>query len=166
MLNLAHYILNLRVIWEGYVWCSPLLMFPSYGLLWSKVRARTQSCFIGSILRSNRGTRPLCFSSKIWEKKTLAFINAVEFTPPMKKCTRWSKSPPSVNMMRRDTSSPQWRHFCFFHFAVGITWDDAPTEQHAVINTDYKIRCVVLASPPATIDWLKESLIVSTGRFI
>ena len=52
----------------------------------------------------------------------------------------------------------------FSHFAVGITWDDAPTEQNAVINTDYKIRCVVLASPPATIDWLKESLIVSTGR--
>ena len=47
---------------------------------------------------------------------------------------------------------------------VGITWDDAPTEQNAVINTDYKIRCVVLASPPATIDWLKESLIVSTGK--
>ena len=52
----------------------------------------------------------------------------------------------------------------FFFHLVGITWDDAPTEQHAVINTDYKIRCVVLASPPATIDWLKESLIVSTGR--
>jgi len=47
---------------------------------------------------------------------------------------------------------------------IGITWDDAPTEQNAVINTDYKIRCVVLASPPATIDWLKESLIVSTGK--
>lgn len=46
---------------------------------------------------------------------------------------------------------------------IGITWDDAPTEQNAVLNTDYKIRCVVLASPPATIDWLKESLIVSTG---
>ena len=54
----------------------------------------------------------------------------------------------------------------FFLHLVGITWDDAPTEQHAVINTDYKIRCVVLASPPATIDWLKESLIVSTGRSI
>ena len=54
----------------------------------------------------------------------------------------------------------------FSHFAVGITWDDAPTEQNAVINTDYKIRCVVLASPPATIDWLKESLIVSTGRIL
>ena len=55
---------------------------------------------------------------------------------------------------------------CQFLISVGITWDDAPTEQHAVINTDYKIRCVVLASPPATIDWLKESLIVSTGRIL
>ena len=53
-----------------------------------------------------------------------------------------------------------------FSFSVGITWDDAPTDQHAVINTDYKIRCVVLASPPATIDWLKESLIVSTGGIL
>jgi hypothetical protein len=51
-------------------------------------------------------------------------------------------------------------------FSVGITWEDAPTDQHAVINTDYKIRCVVKASPPATIDWLKESLIVSTGKSV
>ena len=50
------------------------------------------------------------------------------------------------------------------HFAVGITWDDAPIEQNAVIHRDYKIRCVVRASPPATIDWLKESLIISTGK--
>jgi len=46
---------------------------------------------------------------------------------------------------------------------VGITWEDAPTDQNGVIHTDYKVRCVVRASPPATIDWLKESLIVSTG---
>ncbi|TRY72000.1 hypothetical protein TCAL_16236, partial [Tigriopus californicus] len=45
---------------------------------------------------------------------------------------------------------------------IGITWDDAPEEQNAVIYTDYKIRCVVRASPTATIDWLKESLIIST----
>ncbi|XP_059086244.1 fasciclin-2-like isoform X2 [Tigriopus californicus] len=47
---------------------------------------------------------------------------------------------------------------------IGITWDDAPEEQNAVIYTDYKIRCVVRASPTATIDWLKESLIISTGN--
>lgn len=34
-----------------------------------------------------------------------------------------------------------------------------------MINEDYKIRCVVRASPPATIDWLKESLIISTGNY-
>lgn len=49
-------------------------------------------------------------------------------------------------------------------FSVGITWDDAPVEQNAVIHLDYKIRCVVRASPPATIDWLKDSLIVATGE--
>ena len=58
------------------------------------------------------------------------------------------------------------KSYSYFPILVGITWDDAPTEQHAVINTDYKIRCVVLASPPATIDWLKESLIMSTGKKI
>jgi hypothetical protein len=37
-------------------------------------------------------------------------------------------------------------------------------EQNAVVSKDYKIRCVVRASPPATIDWLKEMLIISTGK--
>jgi len=47
---------------------------------------------------------------------------------------------------------------------VGITWEDAPEEQNAVIDRDYKVRCVVRASPPATIDWLKDSLVISTGE--
>ncbi len=47
--------------------------------------------------------------------------------------------------------------------AVGITWEDAPISQYASIGQDYKVRCVVRASPPANIDWLKESLIISTG---
>ena len=28
------------------------------------------------------------------------------------------------------------------------------------------MRCVVAASPPANIDWLKESAIISSGRFL
>ena len=48
-------------------------------------------------------------------------------------------------------------------FTVGITWEDAPEDQFAVINKDSKIRCVVKARPAATVDWLKESLILSTG---
>ena len=48
--------------------------------------------------------------------------------------------------------------------SVGITWDDASDTQNGVLNQDFKIRCVVRASPPATIDWLKESLIISTGK--
>ncbi|XP_071742789.1 fasciclin-2 isoform X4 [Lepeophtheirus salmonis] len=47
---------------------------------------------------------------------------------------------------------------------IGITWDNAPLEQYGIINTDYKIRCVVRANPPASVDWLKESLILSTGN--
>ena len=51
-----------------------------------------------------------------------------------------------------------------FLISVGITWEDAPTDQYATIHTDSKIRCVVKAQPAATIDWLKESLIISTGK--
>ena len=29
-----------------------------------------------------------------------------------------------------------------------------------------QVRCVVAASPPANIDWLKESAIISSGRFL
>ena len=50
------------------------------------------------------------------------------------------------------------------YISVGITWDDAAHSQNGVLNEDFKIRCVVRASPPATIDWLKESLIISTGK--
>lgn len=46
---------------------------------------------------------------------------------------------------------------------VGITWEDAPITQYASLDEDYKVRCVVRANPPANIDWLKESLIISTG---
>ena len=51
-------------------------------------------------------------------------------------------------------------------FPVGITWEDAPEDQYAVIHKDSKIRCVVKARPAATVDWLKESLIISTGQFL
>ena len=50
------------------------------------------------------------------------------------------------------------------HFTVGITWSDAPTEQFASLGTDYKLKCKVEANPPANIDWLKESVIISTGK--
>jgi len=46
---------------------------------------------------------------------------------------------------------------------IGITWEDAPIVQYASLDQDYKVRCVVRANPPANIDWLKESLIISTG---
>jgi len=46
---------------------------------------------------------------------------------------------------------------------IGITWEDAPIVQYASLEEDYKVRCVVRANPPANIDWLKESLIISTG---
>ena len=49
-------------------------------------------------------------------------------------------------------------------FSVGITWSDAPTAQYASIGTDYKLRCKVEANPPANIDWLKESVIISSGE--
>ena len=58
-----------------------------------------------------------------------------------------------------------WRLFKnILQFSVGITWEDAPEVQYASLEQDYKVRCVVRANPPANIDWLKESLIISTGR--
>ena len=58
-----------------------------------------------------------------------------------------------------------WRLFNnILQFSVGITWEDAPEVQYASLEQDYKVRCVVRANPPANIDWLKESLIISTGR--
>ncbi|XP_059352622.1 fasciclin-2-like isoform X6 [Daphnia carinata] len=41
---------------------------------------------------------------------------------------------------------------------VGITWEDAPTEQSAIFGQPYKVRCVVRANPPATIDWQKNGV--------
>ena len=50
--------------------------------------------------------------------------------------------------------------------AVGITWLDAPQEQFARVATDHKIRCKVQANPAANIDWLKESVVISSGETI
>ncbi|GBO35711.1 Fasciclin-2, partial [Araneus ventricosus] len=46
-----------------------------------------------------------------------------------------------------------------------ITWEDCPTKQALVIQTDGKIRCRVSANPPATITWQKDSQILS-DRYI
>jgi hypothetical protein len=48
-------------------------------------------------------------------------------------------------------------------FTVGISWEDAPTVQYASYGLNYKIMCRVRAQPPANIDWLKKSHIISSG---
>ncbi|CAL1264409.1 unnamed protein product [Larinioides sclopetarius] len=50
-------------------------------------------------------------------------------------------------------------------FYQDITWEDCPTKQALVIQTDGKIRCRVSANPPATITWQKDSQILS-DRYI
>ena len=52
-----------------------------------------------------------------------------------------------------------------FSSTVGITWEDAPEDQYATIYKDSKIRCLVKARPAAEIDWLKENLVLSPGKF-
>lgn len=47
---------------------------------------------------------------------------------------------------------------------VGITWEDAPTEQSAIYGQPYKVRCVVRANPPATIDWQKNGQSFTTNQ--
>ncbi|GFT44021.1 fasciclin-2 [Nephila pilipes] len=50
-------------------------------------------------------------------------------------------------------------------FYQDITWEDCPTKQALVIQTDGKIRCRVSANPPATITWQKDNQILS-DRYI
>jgi len=47
---------------------------------------------------------------------------------------------------------------------VGITWEDAPAQQSAIFGQPYKVRCVVRANPPATIDWQKNGQAFSTNN--
>ena len=54
--------------------------------------------------------------------------------------------------------------FRFFLPTVGITWEDAPTEQSAIFGQPYKVRCVVRANPPATIDWQKNGVGFTTSK--
>jgi len=46
---------------------------------------------------------------------------------------------------------------------LGITWVDAPLAQFAKIDSDFKVKCKVQANPAANIDWLKESVVISSG---
>lgn len=46
-------------------------------------------------------------------------------------------------------------------FYQDITWDECPTKQALVINTDGKIRCRVSANPPAVISWKKDGQTLS-----
>ena len=55
---------------------------------------------------------------------------------------------------------------CYSLFSVGITWVDAPLLQFAKIHSDYKLKCKVQANPAANIDWLKESVVISSGEFL
>jgi len=47
---------------------------------------------------------------------------------------------------------------------VAITWEDAPAEQSAVYGQPYKVRCIVRANPPATIDWQRNGQSFQTNN--
>nr|CAD7417124.1 unnamed protein product [Timema cristinae] len=50
---------------------------------------------------------------------------------------------------------------------IAVTWLDAPEEQYPILNSDYKVRCKVMANPPPNIDWQKNSeLITPGGRYV
>ncbi|XP_070493572.1 fasciclin-2 [Chironomus tepperi] len=50
---------------------------------------------------------------------------------------------------------------------VGITFRDAPDYQNPTLNTDYVVKCIVTASPPASIDWMRNGdAIKSSEKFI
>lgn len=43
-----------------------------------------------------------------------------------------------------------------FCIADGISFRDAPEYQNPTLNTDYLVKCVVTAHPPASIDWMRN----------
>ena len=47
---------------------------------------------------------------------------------------------------------------------MAITWEDAPAEQSAVYGQPYKVRCIVRANPPATIDWQRNGQSFQTSK--
>ena len=130
--------------------------------------------YIECTLKSFLAMRVSCYLSKTWIKKTLESIFARVHTRTMKT---WNLKSKSVHLVSIDIHftihifilAMLWIRrklywFAIIFFAVGITWEDAPEDQYAVIHKDSKIRCVVKARPAATVDWLKESLIISTGK--
>ena len=73
------------------------------------------------------------------------------------------KKPGQETKTHMKNMKPETKSHCF---SVGITWVDAPLAQFAKIDSDFKLRCKVQANPAANIDWLKESVIISSGEFI
>ncbi|CAD7087678.1 unnamed protein product [Hermetia illucens] len=50
---------------------------------------------------------------------------------------------------------------------VAITWRNAPENQYPILGDDYKVKCEVHASPPPTVDWLRNGdPIKSGGRYV
>ena len=39
---------------------------------------------------------------------------------------------------------------------MAITWTDAPENQYPILGSDYSVKCHVTASPPPTVDWLRN----------
>ena len=114
-------------------------------------------CLAESTPRSSPATRPRRSSSRSWRRRTRATTAAPPCTPPTSSSRPGWTSPSTV--------SQHWNPLQELNepISVGITWEDAPRVQYASLDEDYKVRCVVRANPPANIDWLKESLIISTG---
>ena len=56
--------------------------------------------------------------------------------------------------------------FLFNSFSVPITFEDAPINQHAVKNSDYKVKCRVRADPSPQVDWkFDHKTINSSGEW-
>lgn len=49
---------------------------------------------------------------------------------------------------------------------VPITWKDANENQYTIKGKDYTIKCVVVANPPPTIDWMRNGDQVNIYHFI
>ncbi|RZF35790.1 hypothetical protein LSTR_LSTR009206 [Laodelphax striatellus] len=47
---------------------------------------------------------------------------------------------------------------------VSITWEDAPQEQNAIVNKDFKIKCRVTANPSPVVNWMKNDEPLTTNE--
>ena len=119
-----------------------------------KLIIKVGTTFLESTLRSSQVMRPSCFSSKIWEKKILELIDAVESMPQMKKCMHKWISLLSVSFLKNSTWQGDQASFfgimsqvilitlSHFHSILCPTICFSGKKAHCYLLTDAQFSCL------------------------